>query len=190
MEDRDQRAEFWGTRSDGEYGDGCSVDDPYRKHVEIFQGARVLEIGPGGGRQFKALQPLSALYVVADISEKVLAKPVFADAPVFLIETYREDSDIGQFDVVHFWYVLHHVKKEELRDFAAFVARRVAPGGHAYFNTLDPRSGFYGEGELTGDGTNTTAHEIEEVLDVFRKHFQISDVEPLAANCVVVLCTK
>ncbi len=121
----------------------------------IFDGMDVLEIGPGNGRQYERAHNRTKSYCLADISEEALMEPVFDDvAPSnkFILSSW-EQSLGRQFDVIHFWYVLHHVMLIEMKDFFSFVRRHLRSGGLAAFNCPEPQNvqGFY-----EGNGTDTT----------------------------------
>jgi SAM-dependent methyltransferase len=124
---------------------------PFEEYLDDFKDRSVLEIGPGDGRQFNIVYPLSSFYVVADISNCVLSNDLYQYIPRFNIVDYKFSFPYA-FDVVHFWYVLHHVLKEELYDFFNFVFRHMENDGIALFNTapLDyPRGGYKSNGIST-----------------------------------------
>jgi SAM-dependent methyltransferase len=138
---------------------------------DIFNGKDVLEIGPGNGRQFEHVSRRSKSYCIADISKSALDEPVFKGASEkFLISDWEEL--LGRvFDVIHFWYVLHHITQGEMRQFFLFVSNHLRDTGVVAFNTPqkinvqhDPR----------GDGCGTTysdpviVHERLETLKVVR----------------------
>lgn len=130
-----------------------SLPYPFEGLEALFTGQDVLEIGPGRGRQFERLWNKTRTYSVCDISPAALEKPVFAPAKArFLISSYKENL-LQSFDVIHFWYVLHHVKVDELSDFFRFIARHLRPNGLAIFNS--PQTGNH-RAWYTGDGIGTT----------------------------------
>lgn len=113
-----------------------STYPPFPKNalIELCTDQRVLEIGPGQGRQFRCCQPQARRYSVADISPDVLALPIYEPCHGrHLIETY--DTRLGErFDVIHAWYVIHHVVWDALGEFMAFARRHLAADGRWLFN--------------------------------------------------------
>lgn len=120
---------------------------------EIFEGKDVLEIGPGAGRQFERLCGCTKSYYLCDICQSVLDQPLFAISNgKFLVEDWGQY--LGQlFDVVHFWYVIHHIRQDELRNFFAFLSRHLRNGGRIAFNNPEP---INVQGDPAGDGCGTT----------------------------------
>jgi SAM-dependent methyltransferase len=145
--------------------------DPYPfKSVEhLFCGKRVLEIGPGQGRQYRYLRHLASAYDVCDISSSVMREPSLRGIPRWVIHDYDDQSCID-YDVVHFWYVLHHVPIEELRDFFSFVRNRLQPDGIVLFNT--PREGNPPEW-YRDDGIGTTSISLRNVEEALGDGLQI-----------------
>ncbi len=148
---------------------GDSIPIPLERHYRrTFSKKTVLEIGPGEGRQFDFAWSFTKQISVADISEKVLSLERYEKAvDRFLIKSYDDDFK-RKFSIIHFWYVLHHVKNCELKSFFDFVVRHLEPRGLILFNT--PVLGYpdpaYGD-----DGILTTAHDLESVADVLDENF-------------------
>lgn len=119
----------------------------------IFCGRDVLEIGPGNGRQYERLSKKAKSYCIADIAPNGLAESVFRTATEkFLLEDWNQN--LGRtFDVIHFWYVLHHIRLGEMPDFFSFVHRHLKSGGLAAFNCPMP---INVTGAPEGDGFGTT----------------------------------
>ncbi len=140
------------------------------ENLSMFEGQDVLEIGPGEGRQFVKVFPLSKTYTVADISSFVLAMPVFAKARKLGIKDYAEDSWDLKFDVIHFWYLIHHVRLEELGDFFKFLRDHLADDGVVMFNY--PRRESYGD-DLRNDGTGTTPILDEHITEASAPWFSV-----------------
>ena len=166
IKDLEKRADFWSqNRSVEQMSD--SLVCPFEEHLDDFKDKHVLEIGPGGGRQFGIVYPLAVSYVVADISDDVLSDPLYRNIVRFNIVDYKYTTLPKSFDVVHFWYVLHHVQKEELNDFFGFVSRHLVEGGIALFNTapLD-----YPEGGHRSDGILTTKFTPDMVRKALKKN--------------------
>lgn len=147
-----------------------SLPYPFEPVEHLFHGKDVLEIGPGRGRQYVRLKDVVRSYAICDISPCALQEPVFTDlAYCYLLSDYEEV--FGQFDVVHFWYVLHHIRTEELGDFFAFVARNLCDDGLAIFNS--PQTGN-DKKWYTGTGLGTTWIDARMVLDACRPHLSIT----------------
>ena len=162
-----------------------SIPYPYDGMEHLFDGKDVLEVGPGRGRQYQRLKGRVRSYSVCDIV--ALDPDIFGGADGrYVISSYS--SDLGtEFDVVHFWYVLHHVRTDELADFFRFLARHLEYGGVAVFNTpwLGNPRGWY-----VGDGIGTTYIGVREVEDNSRKWFRVlrcSKVDERSNGYVFVL---
>lgn len=161
-----ERRRFWAEPRSRGPDDGHDLYDSLPYPFEdagiesIFHGADVLEIGPGRGRQYERVRPHVRTASVADIAPEALLEPAFLGArDRFLITNW--DKDLGRrFDVVHFWYVLHHVIWREMRDFFRFVRRHLRRGGIAAFNTPMP---INVQGAPQGDGTGTTRSDLVTV---------------------------
>jgi 2-polyprenyl-3-methyl-5-hydroxy-6-metoxy-1,4-benzoquinol methylase len=187
IDDLEARARFWGGMKPENFS-GASLAFPFSGHENLFEGKNVLEIGPGEGRQFKKLSELAARYSVADISREVLDKEIYDEVPRYLITSYEAKLPKGKFDVVHFWYVIHHVKPSELEQFVRFVSNHVKVGGHVLFNTLSLE--HMQAQELGGDGKMTSPHPPEKVVEAFEKHFKITHKEFLSRDCILIVATK
>jgi len=96
----------------------------------------VLEVGPGGGRQFDLVAPIAASMAVADIVPEVLAMPRYADAQRYLLKQYSIPRREG-YDVVMCSYVLHHVLKKEGPAFVQMLADVLRIGGTLLLNAPD-----------------------------------------------------
>lgn len=186
IDDLEARAKFWGELETHSYGGG-SLPFPYKRFENLFLGKKVLEIGPGAGRQFHELFRVAASYSVADISQQVLDKEDYKKVPKHLITSYQMEH-VGEFDIVHFWYVVHHVKPSELDEFAQFVSKHVKPGGYVLFNTLNLEQ-MWGS-ELLGDGKTTSPHSVDDVVKAFSKYFNITEKEYKTLDCVVLVGVK
>ncbi len=184
IEDLDERAEFWGTRDKGGY-EGSS-DPAYAKHRGLFESARVLEIGPGMGRQFLALSKVATHYAIADISSAVLDHELYEETERHLITSYEDDFG-ALFNVVCCWYVMHHVKHAERAAFLGFAHRHLVAGGHLYFNIADvshPNAG-------SDDGIGTTSHLLAVVEeDLAAVGFEVLDKEFISYECFNLLARK
>ena len=125
---------------------------PADKLEQMTSGLDVLEIGPGRGRIYARLRDKVKSYSICDIAPNTLTESVFEGVDCrILLSDYDVDRH-WRWDVIHFWYVLHHIKVDELEGFFGFVVRHLRPSGFALFNLpiLD-QSRLY-----TGDGIGTT----------------------------------
>jgi predicted TPR repeat methyltransferase len=120
---------------------------------EVFVNADVLEIGPGNGRQYERLVGVTRSYSICDISPRALEETVFNKiGKKYLITDW--DQYLGeQFDVIHFWYVLHHVCLDEMEMFFTFVSNHLRNDGVAAFNCPEA---INVQGSNEGDGVGTT----------------------------------
>lgn len=155
----EERRKVWGERRNRGPANGHDLRDslPYPFDnvgiAPMFDRAGVMEIGPGNGRQYDRVRERTRLYCIADISQSVLMEPVFSEADGrFLIDNWGQDFSV-RFDVVHFWYVFHHVRHDEMFDFFNFVHRHLRCGGLAAFNGPQP---INVQGAREGDGCGTT----------------------------------
>lgn len=151
MKELPKRSAYW----DQNYTrfDSIHTTKMMEDNLELFRGSTVLEIGPGEGRQFIRVSHLAKSYAVADIAPFVLGMPVFAPTRRMLITDYATNSWDWKFDVIHFWYLIHHVRLEELGDFFKFLHDHLADSGVVLFNY--PRRETYGD-DLRNDGTGTS----------------------------------
>lgn len=167
MKNMGARLDHW---SDGHtaINQGDSPPCPFEKYTHFFTFRDVLEIGAGEGRQYEYAHIGTKSYSIADISEEALDTeriPLHVDR--YLITDY--DSNFGRkFDLIHFWYVLHHIPREELFAFINFLRRHLISGGILMFNTpyLD-----FDEGAYADDGVNTTPHKIYHMLQYLDPYF-------------------
>lgn len=176
----EERSLFWGTLAEESYGGG-SISQPFFNHLDFFIDKDVLEIGPGGGRQFSALFDKAKSYAVADISQLVLDKPLYRNCNRHLISSYDDILDV-EFDTVHFWYVVHHIIPNELPAFARFVASILRKDGRVIFNTVDDRTIT----DTRDNGIQTSHHAQATVLDVFAQYFADLNSTRLDRDCVVI----
>jgi SAM-dependent methyltransferase len=123
--------------------------------TRIFDGKEVLEIGPGNGRQYDRLKGVVQSYCICDISPNALAEPAFADLDGKFLLTDWDQNLPKLFDVVHFWYVLHHVRHDEMQSFFRFVAKNLKPGGLVAFNSPELMNV---QGPVGGDGLIHTTY--------------------------------
>ena len=154
---------------------GASPQHPFTitpSWEEIYSEKTVLEIGPGEGRQTKELKKWSLNYYIADICQSALDKHDVTDK--FLLNGW--DNDLGmKFDVICFWYVLHHITRMESGHFLKFLHRHLNPGGYIHFNYPHYDPSHKGLSAVEGgDGLKTTDWKTEIVRDIIcRHHFVI-----------------
>lgn len=186
LDDLPKRAEFWSDREKTNF-EGASIGRPFDKHESVFRRARVLEIGPGDGRQFEMLQPLSKSYALADISKRILDKPIYEGvASKYLISSYSQNLN-ECFDVITFWYVMHHVLRTEAQDFFGFIRRHLKLGGYVYFNTA---GGDHPDADAA-DGIGTTAHDLSGITRLLAETgFVDVDVEYLSYESTNILARR
>lgn len=120
---------------------------------DIFTGKDVLEIGPGNGRQYERVRNKARTYSIADISPAALGDPTFNQVTSkYLLTSWHQDLN-RKFDVIHFWYVLHHIRQDEMGEFFAFICRHLRESGIAAFNCPEP---INVQGDPNGDGLGTS----------------------------------
>jgi len=168
MRNAEARLKHWSTGWTAK-NQGDSPPTPFYKYMDFFEGKDVLEVGPGEGRQYKSVLHLAKSYAVADISKEVLACPVFdAVQSKYLLKEPGQKLDT-QFDLIHFWYVLHHIPSDELESFVnGFLLWNLKESGIVMFNT--PYLDFH-RGAYANDGVNTTKYTLDQVFRHFDPHF-------------------
>ena len=168
LKDIEKRINFWDDNHLA-YQQGDSIKVPFDKHIHLFDNKKVLEIGPGEGRQYEVVCDIVKEYAIADISQKVLNRPLYNNIKIKLrIESYLDRFE-DKFDVIHFWYVLHHVLPEELSMFIDFLYFHLDVSGIVMFNTpyLD-----YDRGNYLPNGIMTSVFSIKDIEDVFVGKFE------------------
>ena len=168
MINKENRLKHWSTGWTAK-NQGDSPPVPFFNYINYFYSKNVLEIGPGEGRQHAPIKDIVSDYSIADISPQVLDCPVFKYLDRFLISNYSVDFK-KKFDLIHFWYVLHHVPSIEAKDFIQFILRHLKDNGIVMFNS--PYLGF-DEGAYADDGVNTTPYSNKDVLDLFLDDFDL-----------------
>ena len=163
-----ERQELW-NRAEAR---GCPTHDlvnslPYPFEdagiTPIFRDKHVLEIGPGNGRQYERIRDTirCASYCIADIAKCGLDQPVFDGVDGrFILYDWTKRLPMC-FDVIHFWYVLHHIRHDEMREFFRFLARHLTPNGLVAFNCPEWMNV---QGPPEGDGLGTTYSDEKVVL--------------------------
>lgn len=195
MKNLDERAVYWGERTAESCMGGSTILPCPKDWLEYFNGKRVLEIGPGGGRQIEIVKPLAKSYAIADISLDVLKLHNGMDK--YLIEDYgsplkslsKLKKSTAKFDVIHFWYVLHHVLEEERDSFFKFLFKLLNKAGLIIFNT--PINDFPDE-VYADNGMLTVRHQIADIRRSLDPYFTVTDTELLQEKSTgfVFLCTR
>lgn len=163
----EKRLEHWSTGWTA-VNQGDSPPHPFLGYQGYFKGTKILEIGPGEGRQYNLAKHWSVDYSIADISQQVLDCPVFNGVSNKYLLRNFDDPLFDSFDLIHFWYMLHHVTIEELEPFVKFIHRHLYHEGLVMFNTpyLDFHKGAYSD-----DGVNTTPFNIIQIMEAFEPYF-------------------
>ena len=192
----DERSEFWGNNDPNKLRslDINSKDETITYFIEnnlnYFRNKRVLEIGPGKGRQTQYTFPLSKNYALADISKDVLDREVFENIrEKYILDDYEFNKKyVKKFDVVLFWYVVHHVLQEELDDFFKFVKNSLKKRGKIVFNYP---SDDLPDRTYRNDGMKTTRFDEDEVIEsVENNGFKIIKNERVGPHYCVVAYKK
>ncbi len=131
--------------------------------LKIFQGKNVLEIGPGVGRQFTLFKDLAKSYDLADISSDVLSHPRFLQNKRKVLTSWSDRLKV-KYDIITFWFVIHHVRKDEIGAMIKFLHRHLRQDGLVIFNSpLYNRNGR----KDRSDGIHTTRWRESEVISHF-----------------------
>ena len=180
----DNRVDFWTKQHAKRKPRHNTIAHPFEHHMDVFEDKKVLEIGPGEGRQLEKILPVAKSYAVADICEELLEYELYKDLDRFLITNYH--GQLGeQFDVITFWYVIHHVLVEELEDFLSFLKRNLVSNGILYFNMPNK---IANPNQIANDGIKTTDHSVENVKNLLKKlSFKITLEEKKYENCHCVM---
>jgi SAM-dependent methyltransferase len=152
------RVEHWNKGHKEEF-QGMSYTHPMNqvpKHLNYIRGKKILEIGPGDGRQLHLLKPYSNEYAIADISPVCLFQYEKSINKRYLINSF-DDNFEDKFDVICLFYVWHYVISSETEAYMDFLERHLNDEGHMCFNIS--KVGHQG-GHL--DGTKTTARNPDE----------------------------
>lgn len=189
-----ERRTFWRERHAAVY-QGDSIATPFLGLESLFRGKKVLEIGPGEGRQFEVISRHARTYAVADIVPEVLERKRYAGVARHLIEDYRTDDFDDRFDLITFWYVVHHIRIQELDDFVGFLDRHLNTPGILFFNVPGRLPSSLPEGSsqrrTVDDGMQTTDFRIETVTAALaRCHLTCVGNTELSSNCHVVVAIK
>ena len=136
------------------------------QHLDHIRGKKILEIGPGDGRQLNLIKPYSSEYAVADISPRCLHNYIGSNMNRYLIHSFDDDFN-DTFDMVVLFFVWHHVLMEETESFMGLLDRHTKPGGHICFNTAT-------YGDVNPTYNNTTARNPDEMRNFLTlRNYQI-----------------
>jgi len=134
----------------------------FKLHLHRFENKKVLEIGPGAGRQYKNILNMIEKGYVADICQNVVDE--YENGLLLKLPNYMQNLP-QKVDIVHCWYVVHHVRVRELKDFFDFVYRQLKPRGYFLFNypdyTTTKNPGNFGD---TCWGPNGTAKHTRDSI--------------------------
>ena len=162
-----------------------SLPYPFEGMEYFFKNKNVLEIGPGRGRQYDRLKDIVFTYAICDISEEALNEKCFAGLHKYLLCEYNQHLGTA-FDVIHFWYVLHHIFQDELYAFFGIVYRHLEFGGVVLFNTPQLQNK---RSDYPGDGIGTTWFNLESILYCMGKRFKILRIVLInkkSTGCLVI----
>lgn len=183
----DNRIKFWTQQHGKRIDRRGTISHPFERNMYVFRDKNVLEIGPGEGRQLKKILPVTKSYAVADISKELLEYELYKNIDRFLITSYDVEFK-KQFDVITFWYVMHHVLEEESEDFLRFLRTHLVPGGVLYFNM--PNEMKCPE-QVANDGIKTTNHSVEKIKEILQElDFDIILEENMGQNCYCLIARE
>jgi len=166
IKDFQERSEFWSDKERLSNFHGEWIDEEVWNRLlkgDLFKNKDVLEIGPGIGRQFDVFEPLAKKYAVADISFDVLCMEKYKEAERIRINNW--EGNYGRFDIIHFWFVIHHMLKEEMGPFWKFLYRHTAKTGYVIFNV--PAYDEIRLKQYKEDGMKTTIYKEGEIEENF-----------------------
>jgi SAM-dependent methyltransferase len=125
--------ELWSRLVGGERGRGAVV----REYVRPGRDARVLDLGCGPGELVRYFSNVD--YVGIDLSEEYIehARRVFGDRAEFRVgDATRLDDDLGDFDLVVAFGVIHHLDDQGALRLLTGAKAALVPGGR--FVSIDP----------------------------------------------------
>lgn len=183
MKDIDERISFWNEKHVVEFQGASPSHKFLEDYLCIFENKRVMEIGPGEGRQFLYLKEniFPSKYAVMDISPKVLENEFYRDLEKYQISSYKNDFG-SVYDIIHFWYVIHHILFEEIPDFKDFLLRHLSKDGDLIFNV--PYN--LGEGSLGDDGKKTSSFKWQDIKHFFMQDFNEISTKVFSSDCQLI----
>lgn len=167
MKNYNRRRNFWSDQLRLNGFDNNWINDEILDaldNLEIFKDKDILEIGPGSGRQFTVFKKHANSYELADISEQVLDNEIYKSYDKNVITTWS-DRFGAKYDIITFWFVIHHITHDEIGAMIKFCHRHLRSEGLLIFNSpMKIRSSkMYKE-----DGIRTTPWGKDEII----KHFE------------------
>lgn len=182
-----ERKDFWDVKHKSDC-QGTTTFVMLKENLDLFTDKKVLEIGPGEGRQFNLVKGQTQDYSIADISQATLDEKNYVNnVEKYLLEDYSQDFDV-KFDVIHFWYVIHHVRLEEIHSFFGFLDRHLTEDGLLIFNF--PETVTFTEGVLENDGIKTTPLSTDLIIEHSQKYFKIVKSSVEKYNHISVIMEK
>ena len=165
-----KRIDYW-DKGHLEVKQGDSIPIPFKRFEHLFANRDVLEIGPGEGRQFQYIHNITSSYSLLDISKKVFDHNVYKNKlhASYVLKTYKFELK-KKFDVIHFWYVLHHIIDSELPDFIDFLYKHLNKNGMILFNTPCEDNGSK---EFISNGMQTTPYTLDQIKESIIDKFKI-----------------
>lgn len=182
-----ERKDFWDVKHKTAC-QGSTTFNMLKENLDLFTDKKVLEIGPGEGRQFNLVKEQTQDYSIADISQAALDEKTYDNGvEKYLLEDYNQDFDV-KFDVIHFWYVIHHVKLEEVHSFFGFLDRHLTEDGLLIFNY--PETAKIADGHLENNGIKTTPLSTGIVIEYSQEYFEITESSVEKFNMVSVMMRR
>lgn len=166
MKDKEARREYW--KENFKLMRGWSPACPFEvipNYQVYFLNKDVLEVGPGDGRQFKELCSITKSHSVADIVPEILEQTIFNNTKKFLIETFLGYLQ-EKFDTICFWYVLHHIRRDEGKNFFKFLEKHLREDGYIVFNAPLFSPSHILLNRRPGDGILMSPWTITEIRDI------------------------
>lgn len=124
------------------------ADDWWKEGTDEFvsllgDGARVLDVGCGGGTKSKYLLARGLSVVGIDFSEKMVEIAARENPAGTFLTLDLKDSDQlpGEFDGIFLQAVLLHIPKREVRERLQRLANKLKPGGYFYIAVKEKRPG-------------------------------------------------
>ena len=169
IDNADKRSDYWSERHKVKY-QGSTPFNMLHKMINVFKDKDVLEVGPGEGRQFVVVKDICKSYSVMDISKDVLNNKLYESCNKYLLRSYNTSSYM-KFDVIHFWYVIHHVLPDEVQHFIDMVHNHLKDDGIILCNY--PLIDNMDQDSLVNDGMRTSMHNEKDILLTINQKFDI-----------------
>lgn len=174
IDNLEERSDFW-TEHYFEECQGRTTTEYLDRNLALFKDKSVLEIGPGEGRQFKKVNNLASEYAIGDISGTVLKYEKYNDIEYkYLIDSY-DDSLEKEFDIIHFWFVVHHIRLRELPYFFKFIHFNLKEFGLILFNAPNILDNKH-KSSIENDGMKTSPITDDMILENTKELFEIIEV--------------